>query len=436
MACLDKKAKDRARQRVQMSGPNGGLGRLDRFLGPVYPAFGSASDREPASVTFQADLNQLGRAGADALRRQDHGAARALFEQVLAARPQDDSAWYGLALARRGLGDEAGQMTALDQVLGFQPGHLPALLMKADHFAARGDGRAAAAFYRAVVARAPAFETLSPDLQAAVRRAESESARYTEDYEAHLRGALSKAGFDPAGSSRRFAQSLDLLLGKKQIYFQSPTAFYFPELPQRQFYERAEFPWLAELEAKTEVIREELLGVVRDDLAFRPYVQTNAKRPPNDYGDLLDSLDWSAFFLIEAGVEVAENAARCPQTMEALRTVPMSHAPGRTPSVLFSLLRPGARIPPHTGQINTRLICHLPLIVPEGCALRVGNETRPWTLGQTLIFDDTIEHEAWNTSEQLRVVLLFDIWRPELSLDERDLVAAMLAAVDSYGTAP
>jgi len=387
-------------------------------------------------VTFQADLNQLGRAGAEALGRQDYGAAGVLFEQIVAARPQDASAWYGLALARRGLVDEAGQLSALDQVLSAHPGHLPALLMKADHFAARGDGRAAAAFYRAVVARAPAFETLSSDLQAAVRRAERESARYAQDYEAHLRGALSKAGFDPAGSSQRFTQSLDLLLGKKQIYFQSPTAFYFPELPQRQFYERAEFPWLAELESKTGLIRDELLSVVRDDQAFRPYIQTNANRPPADYGDLLDSLDWSAFYLIEAGAEVTENAARCPRTMEALRAVPLSRAPGRTPSVLFSLLRPGARIPPHTGQMNTRLICHLPLIVPDGCALRVGNETRPWMEGQTLIFDDTIEHEAWNTSDQLRVVLLFDIWRPELSLDERDLVAAMLAAVDTYGTTP
>ena len=91
------------------------------------------------------------------------------------------------------------------------------------------------------------------------------------------------------------------------------------------------------------------------------------------------------------------------------------------------------RIPPHHGLLNTRLICHLPLIAPEGCALRVGNETRAWVPGQALVFDDSMEHEAWNLSDRLRVVLLFDIWRPELSLDERELVAAMLAAVDSYG---
>jgi aspartyl/asparaginyl beta-hydroxylase (cupin superfamily) len=100
---------------------------------------------------------------------------------------------------------------------------------------------------------------------------------------------------------------------------------------------------------------------------------------------------------------------------------------------LFSLLRPGVRIPPHTGYTNARLICHLPLIVPEGCGLRVGNEVRAWTTGETLIFDDSIEHEAWNSSDRLRVVLLFDIWRPELTEEERKLVATLLAAVGTFG---
>jgi aspartate beta-hydroxylase len=98
-------------------------------------------------------------------------------------------------------------------------------------------------------------------------------------------------------------------------------------------------------------------------------------------------------------------------------------------------LRPGARIPPHTGYVNTRLICHLPLIVPDGCAIRVGNETRAWQEGRALVFDDTVEHEAWNRSDRLRVVLLFDIWRPELTLEERELVTRLLQAVDAYGAA-
>ncbi|HEY1560819.1 MAG TPA: aspartyl/asparaginyl beta-hydroxylase domain-containing protein [Caulobacteraceae bacterium] len=379
------------------------------------------------------DLRQVAGAGFEAMRSGDVDAARLLFERILRDQPADETALWGLALACRGLGEVAGQLQAVDKVLAANPGHLPGLLMKADLCAAGGDGRAAQAFYRAAVDRAAALASLPLELRDEVHRAEREVARYADAYEAHLRDELARAGFDPRRSSSRFGRCLDLLLGKSQVYQQSPTAFYFPELPQRQFYERSEFPWLAALEAKTDVIRDELLGVLADDdRFFQPYVQSQADRPRRDYGALLDNRDWSAFYLIKAGAEVSEAAARCPETFAAVGQTPLSEAPGRTPSVLFSLLRPGVRIPPHTGYTNARLICHLPLIVPEGCGLRVGSETRSWIPGQALIFDDSIEHEAWNESSEPRVVLLFDIWRPELTAEERKLVAATLAAVGSY----
>ena len=381
------------------------------------------------------DFNALTRAGAEALNRRDPTSARPLFEQVTAARPSDVGAWIGLALACRDLGDDPGQIAALDRVLGANPGHLPALLMKADHFAKTGDGRAAKTFYRAVVDRAPPLETLSPHLRSEVIRAQRQAAHYAQTFDAYLHEAISAVGFDPATSSRRFAQSLDLLLGKKEVYLQQPRAFYFPELPQRQFYERSEFPWVAQVEAQAGAIREELLALADDEGAFEPYIRSDSGRPPRDYGGLADNLDWSAFYLIRNGAEVEAAATRCPRTMEALAAAPLFKSPGRTPSALFSRLRPRTRIPPHTGQTNACLICHLPLIVPSGCGLRVGNETRHWTPGQALIFDDSIEHEAWNDSDQPRVVLLFEIWRPELTADERTLVAATLSSVASYDAA-
>jgi len=379
------------------------------------------------------DVDAVAQGALAALRRGDAGEARALFARVAAVKPDEAGVWYGLALACKDLGDDTAMLEALDRVLGLEPHHISALLMKADHFARIGDDRAAQAFYRAVVAQAPAPQYAPPAIQDLIRRAERQSALYSQRYETHLLDSLSRAGFAPGRSSRRFDQSVDLLLGRTQIYLQSPTAFYFPELPQRQFYEREEFAWIAALEAQADVIRDELLGVVGDDLAFRPYVRSDGSRPPKAFGGLRDKLDWSAFYLIENGAVVPEAAARCPATLAAVEQAPLCKARGCTPSVLFSLLRPGARIPPHTGHNNARLICHLPLIVPDGCGLRVGNETRPWTLGQTLIFDDTMEHEAWNESDEIRVVLLFDIWRPELTLEERDLVAATLTAVESYG---
>jgi aspartyl/asparaginyl beta-hydroxylase (cupin superfamily) len=379
------------------------------------------------------DLSQLVRAGVETMGRGDAEAARLLFERVIRDRPADEAAWWGLALACRKLGDKTGQLAAVDKVLAGNPGHLRALIMKGDHFAAAGDGRAAGAFYRAAADHTPPPDSLPPDLREELRRAEHEAGRLNAAYESHLLEALVEAGLEPGAMSGRSGAALDLLLGRRQVYHQAPTSFYFPELPQRQFYEREEFLWLADLEALTDDVREELLAIVDQEGAFKPYVQSDASRPPRDYGDLLDSADWSAFYLIRSGEVVAEAAARCPRTMSALANVPLAYSRGRTPAVLFSLLRPGARIPPHTGFTNARLICHLPLIVPEACGLRVGNEVRNWTPGETLIFDDSIEHEAWNSSDRLRVVLLFDIWRPELTEEERKLVATLMAAVGTFG---
>jgi aspartate beta-hydroxylase len=167
-----------------------------------------------------------------------------------------------------------------------------------------------------------------------------------------------------------------------------------------------------------------------------PYVQRDPDRPAFDVRGLLDNPKWSAFFLIKDGAVVESHAARCPRTMAALAAVPLCRIDRRTPSVLFSLLQPGARIPPHHGFTNARLIGHLPLIVPSDCALRVGSETRAWREGEVLLFDDSIEHEAWNSSERPRMVLIFDVWRPELSAKERELIAAMLGAIDTFGGAP
>jgi aspartyl/asparaginyl beta-hydroxylase (cupin superfamily) len=98
---------------------------------------------------------------------------------------------------------------------------------------------------------------------------------------------------------------------------------------------------------------------------------------------------------------------------------------------MFSLLRPRARIAPHTGVQNTRLVCHLPLIVPPGCGFRVGNEVREWEEGKLLIFDDTIEHEAWNPSDQDRAILILDCWNPHLSEDERAMICHLFAVADA-----
>ncbi len=99
---------------------------------------------------------------------------------------------------------------------------------------------------------------------------------------------------------------------------------------------------------------------------------------------------------------------------------------------MFSLLKPRTRIPPHTGVSNVRLVAHLPLIIPEGCGFRVGNETRQWVPGTAWVFDDTLEHEAWNDSDQLRAILIFDVWHPHLTAAERALITALSAGLNQF----
>jgi hypothetical protein len=368
-------------------------------------------------------------AGFEALRRGDPHAARAFFDQAISSGAADASAWYGMSLVHRSLGASADENAALEQALKLDANHLPALLAKGDLYAKLGNRRAAASYYKSVIKLAAGLPSLSSEWRADLRRIETACEGYARDYAAHLLAALGAKGLGLPGTER-FTHAIDLLLGKRQIYLQQPKYFYFPELPQIQFFDRHNFEWAGALEREFPGICAEARAVLDSGAGFVPYIQREANRPAFDTRGLLENPNWGAFFLIKDGVEIAENAARCPLTLAALRHLPLCRIDGRTPSVLFSLLRPGARIPPHHGFTNARLIGHLPLIVPPGCALRVGNETRVWHEGELMLFDDSIEHEAWNSSNEPRVVLIFDVWRPELSDTERGLVAAMLEAID------
>ena len=374
----------------------------------------------------------LGQSGMDSLLRGDARGARNAFEKILAAGQADASVCLALAFACRSLQDAKAAQDAVDKALAQEPRNLRALIFKADHLDGIGDTRAASSYYLAAVKSAPKSDELPPDLRDEVAHAQVMCDRYAVKFDTFLRDRLVERGLVEQPSTRRFMQSLDILAGNKVAYFQQPRYYFFPELPQIQFFDRSDFTWLDTIEAQTPDIRGELIEVMKEDAAFRPYVEASPNRPGNDQNTMLNNPDWSAFYLWKNGEVVPENAARCPKTMRALADVPFPRVSNRSPSILFSLLRPGARIPPHTGFVNTRLICHLPLIVPGGCRFRVGNDVRPWVEGKAWLFDDTMEHEAWNDSDEVRVILLFEIWRPELTSEERELVSAMFDAIDDH----
>jgi hypothetical protein len=316
------------------------------------------------------------------------------------------------------------------------PAAIELLLRRGDELAEAGDPRAAMSFYQEALGAARAGGRVDPACVPALQRAQQFIQSRASEFTRSLEQVVGGAQPETQAEKTRLTHALEMLTGKREIFPQRPSVFYYPYLAQRQFFEREEFEWIPELEARADVIRDELVALIDDDAEFRPYVEDEPNRPKRDFHGLNNDPSWSALYLWKDGKPVDENARRCPKTVAALEKVPLSRIGSRTPAVLFSRLEAGAHIPPHTGMLNSRLICHLPLIAPEGCWLRVGNETRGVEQGRMLIFDDSIEHEAKNPSAETRIILLFDIWRPELSEAERQAISAIFDAIDAFQTLP
>lgn len=374
----------------------------------------------------------LGREGLEALRRGDGATARDRLERYAATVEEAETPWLALAQAYRLTGDADAENDALTRLLAAETRSLPGLLLMGDLKARTRDDRAATSFYQAAINVASVTADIAPALQAMLGQAQAFLGSVNRRFEAHLLDSLAKAGAPRGG---RVDEALDLLLGRKQIFAQQPKSFYFPGLPQRQFYERGEFDWLAAVEAAVPAMQRELRAILSTSNDFSPYVESQPDRPM-PANPLRGDPAWGALYFWKNGERIETNAARAPATMAALALAPRPQIAMRSPMALYSRLTPGTHIQPHHGLLNTRLICHVPLIAPPGCALRVGNEIREWREGETLIFDDSIEHEAWNRGSADRVVLLFEIWRPEISGEERAALIALFEAINDYAGAP
>lgn len=361
-----------------------------------------------------------------AFRAQDFARAADGLRGLAADMAPQDMPWELLANAEAATGNRVAAMAALDRRLALDIRSIPALLLKAQLLEQDGDGRGASSHYQAAINQEAVFggcpDQLRPLLAHGQAFIGSAQGRYAE----YLRDTV---GEPP---TPRMARALDLLSGKREVYLQQPSVFYFPELPQRQFYEPEEFSWLGPMLVLVPQMQAELAAVEAEaEGDFSPYVTRDPSGPaPNN--PLLDDPAWSAFWFWRSGAPVEANAARCPATMAALEHAPMPRIDRRSPVAHWSRLQPGAHIRPHHGMLNTRLICHIPVRTAPACTLRVGNETREWHDGVPLIFDDSIEHEARNAGDRSRTVLLFEIWRPEIEAEEREALVRLFATIAAY----
>lgn len=363
--------------------------------------------------------------------------AQERLRQAVRIDPTQPSIWLNLAGACRASGDLDGALEAVDGALRAEPRHFTALLTRASLLERRGAIKKAATAYGIALSVAPSDHRLDAETLKVVRYARTLNERHVDGLEAHLLGRVTPEARQCTPAERaRIETFVGVTLGRRKNYRQQPAEFFYPGLPAIPFWDRVEFPWLAEFEAATAAISTELEGIqIGDAQRFAPYIAYPDTVPVDQWAALNHSREWSAYHLIDHGTVASEPRRLCPKTFEAIAALPQPEVFKRSPAAMFSALRPHTRIPPHTGVANTRLVVHLPLIVPEGCGFRVGDQTRFWRVGEAWIFDDTIEHEAWNDSDEVRTILICDVWNPRLSADERHLIATVMAAMDEFNEA-
>lgn len=376
--------------------------------------------------------------GQHALYRKDLARARELLERASAAAPKEAAIPLNLSFVFRALGDSRAEMDALTRSLSIDPYYYPALLAKGVLLERLGETKNAARVYKDVLAISPPEEGLPADLRMPMRHArevvDANAAALETFLEERLETIRARHGNE---SLERFEECRQVALGRKKIYTQQPSMLHVPRLPAIPFYDDALFPWLPRLEAASDAIRDELLVVLREDTQeMRPYVAHPAGAPINQWAELNHSPRWSVFFLWENAVRNERNCARCPRTAAVMEEIPMMDLERFAPTVMFSILSPHTHIPPHSSVTNARLVVHLPLIAPKDCRFRVGNEIRDWRYGKAWVFDDTIDHEAWNDSDEVRVILMIDVWNPFLTKAERELVSGLLNGVRDYYDMP
>ncbi|HSQ99822.1 MAG TPA: aspartyl/asparaginyl beta-hydroxylase domain-containing protein [Sphingomicrobium sp.] len=352
--------------------------------------------------------------------------AEELLLQAGDSYPGDVSLWLKAAALQRATGRPQVALATVHRALAISPLDFTALLLRASLLERLKQPGAAAAWSHAL-AQKPEGD-LPPHLKSVVSDAQVRIEQWTAEREARMKAAMGDAeqSADPQ-ELQRLERFRNNVLRRTRPYHSEPTHFHFPGIAEREFYPRTAFPWLDELEAATDVIASEMEAVMAAERAeLVPYVQYAEHLPLDQWKELNNNADWTAIHLLKNGERVEANARFCPQTLEILEKCRQPHIKGASPNAMFSLLAPNTAIPAHVGVNNTRLVCHLPLVIPEGCWFRVGAERRFWKRGEAFVFDDTIEHEALNPTDQLRVVFIFDVWQPDLSPVERQAITALI----------
>jgi aspartate beta-hydroxylase len=370
--------------------------------------------------------------------------AAAMFERATARNTDSADLWKNLGFARFAAGQTDAAAAALGRAIELDPkAHRARLFLGQIHEDAGRMREAAMQYFGAIIAAQERGlwrdeATTPPAMRERVLRAMDFVDRHRRAIFSEVLEPLRAAHGEAALTRAR--RCLDIYLGAVKADYpdprQQPKFLYFPDLPAPTFFDRKLFPWYAALEQGVGVIRAELEAVLREGRDVVPFLGTNSL---DRVGSLLAGAQtppaWDGFFFYRHGERYDENCRRGPRTAAILDSLPLVRIREHAPEICFSVLTPGSHILLHRGVTNTRLVTHLPLIVPDNCAIVVGGEKHEWREGECFSFDDTFEHEAWNRSASTRVVMLIDCWNPYLTEIEREAVTLLVGAIGDFNRA-
>ena len=363
-------------------------------------------------------------AGVHAFKRGQLDEALNLLNKAYAITPKDPAIHLSIARILREQGNSTAEMQSIEASLAIDPYFVPGLLAKANAHERFGEVDQSTNTYRNILKVIPNESQWPAAFREQLSYGRNQVQKYGVQFADFLAQRMgSKLDALHPIEAQRWREAGAIMSGQTAAYPSVSNTLQVPRIAAFPFFERERFDWVEAIEAKTDAITAEMrvaMSLDQDD--FKPYIDYPPGTPTNQWQELNHSKRWSSYFLWLNGQPQQKHIQRCPETAAALAAIGMADIGGLCPNAMFSALAPHTHIPPHHGETNARLVVHLPLIVPENCRYRVGFEHRTWKVGEVLIFDDSIEHEARNDSDELRVVLIFDIWNPLLSLAERDMV--------------
>lgn len=344
------------------------------------------------------------------LQKNEPQAAATLCRQAIARDPNSAEAHQHLGAALQHLGSHAEALIHHDRALALAPDYTEALRHRGSALQALGRFADAIASYEACAAETPE----DAGLQLALASALGASGRYEEAFvryrnaaaiaptlAEHMSKALADYGQRHPHVAQVGMQRLNRYIGTFLTNQGSPRMGEYPGLTSAPFHDPARLPGALALEREYTAIRAEIEALAAAEF------QSEAE-------GLMERGAWDVFLFYERSRKNEENCARCP----AITRIIESHNTVRTQAGLLyvSKLSPGTHIKPHRGPTNMRLRCHLGIDIPDGdCGLKVAGETRRWREGGCLVFDNSLEHEAWNHTSQPRIVLIIDFWHPDLT---------------------